>query len=88
MLPVMAMTREPAASDLHCPAGRPGTRPQGQHMFDNCTGRRTVDGLVRVLGQDLRLPRVGLIAQVGPGGVARAGGDAAIHQRLQQEAGH
>ena len=47
-------------------------------------GGRTVDGLVVGLGQDLRLPRVGLVAQVGPGGVAGAGGDARVQQRLQQ----
>ena len=54
---------------------------------DSCKGRRTVDGLVFGNGEDLRLPRVGLVAQVGPRGVARAGGDAAGHQRLQQGAG-
>jgi hypothetical protein len=48
---------------------------------------RTVDRLVVGHREDLRLPRVGLVAQVGPGGVADAGGDAAVQQRLQQDAG-
>jgi hypothetical protein len=52
----------------------------------NSGGCRTIDSLVLGLGQDLRLPRVGLVAQVWPGGVARARGDARGHHGLQQEA--
>ena len=53
----------------------------------DCRGnKRTVDGLVLGHRQDLRLPRVGLVAQMGPRGVAGAGGDASVQQRLQQEA--
>lgn len=46
---------------------------------------RTVNGLVGGDGQDLRLPRVGLVAQVRPGGVAGAGCDARVQQRLRQQ---
>jgi hypothetical protein len=47
---------------------------------------RTVDGLVVIRVQDLRLPWVGLVAQVGPRCVADARGDARVHQGLQRGA--
>ncbi len=56
---------------------------QGLGFRVPATNARTVDGLVVVLAQQLRLPGVSLVSQVRPGGVADAGRDARVQQRLQ-----
>mmetsp|Transcript_11549 Transcript_11549/g.34665 ORF Transcript_11549/g.34665 Transcript_11549/m.34665 type:complete len:415 (+) Transcript_11549:1473-2717(+) len=42
-----------------------------------------IDGFVGSLGADEGVPGVGLVAEVGPGGVAGAGRDAGVHQTLE-----